>query len=44
MRFKSANQSRITDVSRLRSYRCTIIVPITSTEFIERTRCYVFEP
>jgi hypothetical protein len=31
-------QSLLTDVSRLRSYRCTIIVPITSNG-VQRTRC-----
>jgi hypothetical protein len=40
MRSKPANESRITDVSRLRSYRCTIIVPKTSTKFMRRTSGY----
>jgi hypothetical protein len=40
MRSKPANKSRITDVSRLRSYHCTIIVAITSTEFMARTAGY----
>jgi hypothetical protein len=34
-----ANKRLLTDVSRLCSYRCTIIVPIISSEFVEGTRC-----
>jgi hypothetical protein len=29
----------LTDVSRLRSYRCTIITLTTSNELVERTGC-----
>jgi hypothetical protein len=32
-----ANKSLLTDVSRLRSYRCTIIASTTSNELVERT-------
>src|SRR5215831_4724350 len=34
-----ADKSLLTDVSRLRSYRCTIIVSIISLEFVEGTAC-----
>src|SRR5262249_59664518 len=34
-----ANKSLLTDVSRLCSYRCTIIVPTTSLAFAEGTGC-----
>jgi hypothetical protein len=34
-----ANESLLTDVSRLRSYRCTIIASITSHGFVERPGC-----
>ena len=34
-----ANKSLLTDVSRLRSYRCTIIALTTSNELVERTGC-----
>src|SRR5215475_1299984 len=37
-----ANKSLLTDVSRLCSYRCTIIVPTTSLAFAEGTG--LFEP
>jgi hypothetical protein len=37
---KPANESLLTDVSRLRSFRCTIIASINPlTEFVERTGC-----
>src|SRR3954468_19211726 len=38
-----ANESLFTDVSRLRSYRCTIIVPTTSRAFVEREGCCASE-
>ena len=34
-----ANKSMLTDVSGLRSYRCTIIASTTSPEFVERAGC-----
>ena len=34
-----ANKSLLTDVSRLRSYRCTIIASTTSREVVERMGC-----
>ena len=34
-----ANKRLLTDVSRFRSYSCTIIVPIISSEFVEGTGC-----
>ena len=34
-----ANKSLLTDVSRLRSYRCTTIASTTSNEVVERTSC-----
>ena len=34
-----ANKSLLTDVSRLRSYRCTIIASTTSNGLVERTGC-----
>src|SRR5260370_31895683 len=34
-----ANKSLLTDVSRLRSYRCTIIASTTSNELVERMGC-----
>ena len=34
-----ANKSLLTDVSRLCSYRCTIIVSTTSLAFVEGTGC-----
>ena len=36
---KYANQSLITDVSRLRPHRCTIIASITSREIAARPGC-----
>src|SRR5437763_9705805 len=38
-----ANESLFTDVSRLRSYRCTTIVPTTSRAFVEREGCCASE-
>src|SRR4051794_12666118 len=38
-----ANESLFTDVSRLRSYRCTIIVSTTSRAFVEREGCCASE-
>src|SRR6266446_9563157 len=38
-----ANESLFTDVSRPRSYRCTIIVPTTSRAFVERVGCCASE-
>ena len=38
-----ANESLFTDVSRPRSYRCTIIVPTTSRAFVEGEGCCASE-
>jgi hypothetical protein len=37
-----ANKSLLTDVSRLRSHRCTIIASTTSNALVERPGCGAF--